>query len=222
MTRNYTKYDISCHQFWLSWSILIVTHSILSQTLNVSPTLFVTRNFFGGVIDLQCCNYCRIPSDFSSKFQSSMTILHHKMLTREGRVLANGWTHPSSMIVFVHLFIKNRIQKATIVTLNTIWHKISYLVYLKQEGMTMQKLKPKQIYLLGHNYLQSNGRAQLQGAIQYSVSYGQNMMKGVWCYLYSMSRLGSLLKSIMHKHKKPCWWLEFVAMWRLMHVYYGM
>jgi hypothetical protein len=28
-------------------------------------------------------------SDFSSKFQSSMTIFHHKLLTREGRILAN-------------------------------------------------------------------------------------------------------------------------------------
>ena len=51
--------------------------------------------------------------DFSSKLQSSMTIFHHKLLTREGRVTANGWTHPSSMTVFVHLFIRNVIQKVT-------------------------------------------------------------------------------------------------------------
>ena len=31
-----------------------------------------------------------------------MTIFHHKLLTREGRVLANGWPHPPSMIVFVN------------------------------------------------------------------------------------------------------------------------
>ena len=37
----------------------------------------------GGVIDLQCCNYCHLWSDFSSKFKSSMTILHHKLLTKK-------------------------------------------------------------------------------------------------------------------------------------------
>ena len=57
---------------------------------------------FGGVIDLQCCNYCHLPNDFSSKFQSTMTIFHHKLLTREGMVLANRWTHPSSMAIIIH------------------------------------------------------------------------------------------------------------------------
>ena len=33
-------------------------------------------------------------------------IFHHKLLTREGRVLANGWTHPSSMTIFVQLIHK--------------------------------------------------------------------------------------------------------------------
>ena len=59
----------------------------------------------GGIIDSQCCNYRNFPSGVSSKFQSSMTIFHHKSVTSEGRVLANGWTHPSSMTIFVHLFI---------------------------------------------------------------------------------------------------------------------
>ena len=53
---------------------------------------------FGGITNLQCCNYCHLPGDLSSKFQSSMTIFHHKLLAREGRVLANGWAHPSSII----------------------------------------------------------------------------------------------------------------------------
>ena len=48
-----------------------------------------------------------------------MTIFHHKLLTIEGRILANGSTHPSSMTVFVHLFIRIVIRKATIVILNT-------------------------------------------------------------------------------------------------------
>ena len=46
---------------------------------------------FWGTIHLQCCNYCPLRSNFSSKFQSSMTTFHHKLLTREGRVLANEW-----------------------------------------------------------------------------------------------------------------------------------
>ena len=50
-------------------------------------------------------NYCHLSSDFSSRFQSSIAIFHHKLLTREGMVWANGWTHPSSMTIFVHLFI---------------------------------------------------------------------------------------------------------------------
>ena len=39
---------------------------------------------------------CLHSSDFSSKFQSSMTIFHHKLLTREIRVLADEWIRPSS------------------------------------------------------------------------------------------------------------------------------
>ena len=48
---------------------------VVSPTLNVNPILFVIPcKFFGG---LQCCNYCHLLSDFSSKFQSSMTILYY-------------------------------------------------------------------------------------------------------------------------------------------------
>ena len=43
-----------------------------------------------------------------------MTIIHHKLLTREGGDLANyGWTHPTSMTKFVRLFIRSVIRKAT-------------------------------------------------------------------------------------------------------------
>ena len=76
------------------------------------------------LIDLQCCNYCHLPSYFASKFLSSMIVFHHKLSTREGKVLANGWTHPSSMNVSVQLFIRSVTQKVTIVTWNTIWHYI--------------------------------------------------------------------------------------------------
>ena len=78
----------------------------VSPTLNVNPTLFVIPCNFGRFIDLQCCDYCHLPSDFSSKFQSSMTIFHHKLLTREGKVLANERTHSSSMTIFCSLIHK--------------------------------------------------------------------------------------------------------------------
>ena len=42
---------------------------------------------------------------FVSKFQSSMTMFHYKLPTRGCRVLTDGRTHPSSMTIFVHLFI---------------------------------------------------------------------------------------------------------------------
>ena len=46
-----------------------------------------------------------------------MTIFHHTLLTREGRFLANGWTHPSSMTIFVDLFIRSVFRKVTTMTL---------------------------------------------------------------------------------------------------------
>ena len=72
---------------------------------------------FWRILDGQWSNWCHLPSDFSSNFQSSLTIFCHKLLTREGRVLANGWTHSSSMTIFVHLFIRSVTQKVTIVNI---------------------------------------------------------------------------------------------------------
>ena len=70
---------------------LIVNCGVVSPILNVNPTLLVIpRKVLWGVIDLQCHNYCHLPCDFSSNIQSSITIFHHKLLTTEGRVLANG------------------------------------------------------------------------------------------------------------------------------------
>ena len=60
--------------FNLSCSIQIVNLIIVSQTLNVSPTIFVIS---WGIIDVRCCNYYHLRSDISSKFQSSMIISHH-------------------------------------------------------------------------------------------------------------------------------------------------
>ena len=59
-----------------------------------------------------------------------MSIFHHKVADKETRVMANGRTRLSSVTIFVHLFISSVIQKVTIVTLNIILHKISYLAYL--------------------------------------------------------------------------------------------
>ena len=60
-----------------------------------------------------------------------MTIFYHKLLTREGRVLAKGWTHPSSMTIFVYLFLRCVISKSYWndskyhMTLNTILSVVS-------------------------------------------------------------------------------------------------
>ena len=76
--------------------------------------------FFWGILDLQCCNYCHLPNNVSSKFQSNMTIFHHRLPTREGRVLTNGWTHPPSPIyppsttICVYEFKRSVIRKVTI------------------------------------------------------------------------------------------------------------
>jgi hypothetical protein len=61
----------------------------VSPAPNVNPTLIVIPcKFLGG---LQISNVAIVVTcDFSSKFQSSMTIFHHKLLKREDRVLANG------------------------------------------------------------------------------------------------------------------------------------
>ena len=74
---------------------------------------------FLGDYGLQCCNYCHLPRVFSFKFESAMTIFHHKFLTRVGRVFANGWTHPSCMTIFIRLFIISVIRKVI------KWHIIS-------------------------------------------------------------------------------------------------
>ena len=71
--------------------MLYASDGIVSSTLNVNPTLSVIpRKNNWGIIDLHCCNDCHLPSEFTLKFQSSMTILDQKLVTREGRDLANG------------------------------------------------------------------------------------------------------------------------------------
>ena len=43
----YTRYNIQCHQSYLSCSILVVNHGIVSSMLHVDPTIIVVScNFF--------------------------------------------------------------------------------------------------------------------------------------------------------------------------------
>ena len=100
-----------------SCSILIVTCNNVSPTLNGNPTLFVIPcKFLWGLENYSVAITVTYQVVLASKFWSSMTIFHLKLLTRESRVLANGWTPPSSMTIFVKLFIRSVIQKLTIVT----------------------------------------------------------------------------------------------------------
>ena len=55
-------------------------------TPNANWRLFVIPCKFWGIIDLQCCNYCHLPRDFSSNFHSSMTTFHRTLPTREDTV----------------------------------------------------------------------------------------------------------------------------------------
>ena len=93
----------------------------LPLKLGISPPS--SNSLRWGIMELQCCNYCQFPSDFPSNFRSSMTTCHHKLLTRESRILANGWSHSLSII---HNNIcnlnhkKSVIRKVPIATLNTI------------------------------------------------------------------------------------------------------
>jgi hypothetical protein len=62
-----------------------------SVTLNVNPTLFVIPYKFLGVLyTYSVVITITYQLTFQSNFQLSMTIFHHKLLIREGRVLANG------------------------------------------------------------------------------------------------------------------------------------
>ena len=76
-------------------SLSIVYHGVVSPTLDVNPTLFVNLcEKIWGTMNLKWYNYGHKPRDFSSQLQSSMTIFHHKLLIREGKVLATGLAHP--------------------------------------------------------------------------------------------------------------------------------
>ena len=99
--------------------ILIVNCGIVSPTPNVNPTLFVvSREFLGDYRFIVLQLLSLIKWFFNPNFNHPW--FHNKLLTREGRVLGNGWTRLSSMTIFVHLFMRSVNRKVTILTLNTI------------------------------------------------------------------------------------------------------
>ena len=95
---NYTKCDVRCHRFQLSCLILVVNCGVVSPTLNFNPTLFYhSLSFLEGdyrftltasIVTLQMVS--------SSKFQSSMTIFHHKLLTSLDLWMNSSINHDNS------------------------------------------------------------------------------------------------------------------------------
>ena len=75
----------------MSCSILIIHRGTMSPTLNVNPTLFVVPcNLLRGLCIYNVAIIVNYQVIFHPNFKSSMAIFHHKLLTKEGRVLANG------------------------------------------------------------------------------------------------------------------------------------
>ena len=63
---------------------------------------------FGGIIDLQCCNDCHMPSDFSSKFSITYDNISPQVADKRRQGFGQ-WvnSYPSSMTIHVHLFIRS-------------------------------------------------------------------------------------------------------------------
>ena len=77
----------------------------MPPTPNVNPTLFVIAcKTFGGLYIYTIAIIVTYPSHCSFKCQSSMTISHHKLLTREGRVwpMDELIYHRDSICSFIH------------------------------------------------------------------------------------------------------------------------
>lgn len=84
---------------------------------NFKPNIICHFIFFEikSIIDLQCCNYGWLLSDSSSKEQSSMTIIHHRVVIIQRMSKMNelevNWDNN-----IVNSFIKRVIKEFTIVT----------------------------------------------------------------------------------------------------------
>ena len=70
--------------------------------LNVNPTLFIIPCIFWGDFRFTMLQLWSLTKWFSPKFQSSITILHHKLLIREGRVLVNGSIIHDNICSLIH------------------------------------------------------------------------------------------------------------------------
>ena len=81
--KHTTKYCVNCHQFYLPSSMLHGNHpcSVINtkREPNSNPRSLWKKSYLK---DLQCCNsnYCHLLSGFSSRFWSSVTKFHYKML----------------------------------------------------------------------------------------------------------------------------------------------
>ena len=102
--------------------------SRVSPTLNVNPTLFVIPcNFFGGG---------GLPSDFSSKFQSSMTIFHHKAADkrRYGFWPVDESIHHPLLLLLMKSFIRHVICKVSYKSnrlhVDILWFSYTKLEYI--------------------------------------------------------------------------------------------
>ena len=79
----------------------------MSPKLNIYITLFVVPcKKTLGIVDLQCCNYCELLCDFSSEFQSPITLFYY-MDVRMLNILHLKWMNEKyvGMTIFVNLFI---------------------------------------------------------------------------------------------------------------------
>ena len=76
---SYNKHCIWCHQFYFSCSILIVNCPCSVTDTKCDPSI-ICRPWWRilSIIDSQLCKYCYLLSLFSSNFQSSVAIFHHK------------------------------------------------------------------------------------------------------------------------------------------------
>ena len=66
---------------------------------------------FLGSYEFTVLHYYHLPSEFSSKFHHPCQYFMTKMLTREGRILADGWTHSPFMAILVHFFLLRSVIK---------------------------------------------------------------------------------------------------------------
>ena len=75
-----------------------------------------------GIVDFQYCNYCQLLSDFSSKFQSSMTTYHYidvkdtNITNFISMIGMDSIKFESSMIVVVNLYIRSVLREVTMIT----------------------------------------------------------------------------------------------------------